>query len=99
RLRLSIIVVDHQTAAQPAEGRDGCSADRSLYERLDHCLFRAAQFLQREGRRPHLAFVEFRLVAETERGVASLEFLRALKETDDLPVLGISRHPIPGFWG
>jgi hypothetical protein len=45
-----------------------------------------------------VAFVEVRLVAEAERRVPRLELLRALEEADDIAVLGIRGHPIPGFW-
>src|SRR4029450_11617316 len=42
------------------------SAHRLLHERADLCLFGGGQLLQREGRRPHGALVEVRLVAEAE---------------------------------
>jgi hypothetical protein len=51
----------------------------------------------REGGRPHGAFVEVRLVAEAERRVPQVELLRALEEAEDLAVLGIGWHPVPGF--
>src|SRR5215218_4468559 len=73
------------------------SAHRFLYECADLCLFGGSQLLQREGGRPHGAFVEVRLVAEAERRVPRVELLRALEEADDLAVLGIRRHPVPGF--
>jgi hypothetical protein len=41
------------------------------------------------------AFVEVRLIAEAERGVPRVELLRALKEADDLAVLGKCGHPVP----
>src|SRR5262249_26038296 len=53
------------------------SAHRSLHERDDPCLSGGGQLLQREGGRPHGAFVEARLVAEAERRVPRLELLRA----------------------
>ena len=71
------------------------SAHRFLHERADPCLFGGGQLLQREGGRPHGAFVEVRLVHEAERRVPRLEFLRALEEADDLAVLGIRGHPVP----
>ena len=43
-----------------------------------------------------MAFIEVRLVAEAERRVPRLELLRALEEADDIAVLGISGHPVPG---
>jgi hypothetical protein len=59
-------------------------AHRFLHERADPCLFGGGQLLQREGGRPHSAFVEVRLVAEAGR--------------DRLHVLGDSfgiRAPLP----
>src|SRR5262249_24395356 len=60
-------------------GRRG-SAHRSLHEHDDPCLFGGGQLLQREGGRPHAAFVEVRLVAEAESRVPRFELLRALEE-------------------
>src|SRR6266446_6979556 len=57
----------------------------------------AVQLRQRERGRPHDAFVEVRLVAGAECRVPRLELLRASKEADDVPVLGIRGHPIPGL--
>src|SRR5438552_17062516 len=37
-----------------------------------------------------------RLVAEAERRVPGLELLAALEEADDMAVLGIRGHPVPG---
>src|SRR5438309_3542218 len=70
-------------------------ADRFLHECGDPCLFGGSQPLQRVGVRPHVAFVELRLVAEAERRVPRLELRRCLEEADDLIVLGIRGHPIP----
>src|SRR5918997_2308546 len=78
-------------------GSGAGSAPRSLHERADLCLFGGGQLLQREGGRPHGAFVEVRLVAEAERRVPRLELLGALEEADDLAVLGVRGHPVPGF--
>src|SRR5512133_4250824 len=72
------------------------SAHRLLYERADPCLLGGGQPLQREGGRPHGALVEVRLVAEAERRVPRLELLRALEEADDIVVLGVRGHPVPG---
>src|SRR5262245_10690119 len=69
---------------------------RLLHKRADPRLSGGIQFLQREGGRPHGAFVEVRLVAEAERRVPRLELLRALEEAYDLAVLGIGGHPVPG---
>src|SRR5919106_936349 len=73
------------------------SAHRFLHERADLFLFGGGQPLQREGGRPHGALVEVRLVAEAERRVPRFELLRALEEADDLAVLGVRGHPVPGF--
>src|SRR3989449_5493025 len=70
-------------------------ARRFLHERGDPCLFGGSQPLQREGGRPHGAFVEVRLVAEAERRVPCFELLRCLEEADDVAVLGIRGHPVP----
>src|SRR5471030_1346545 len=72
---------------QAAERVTHSSAHRFLHERADPCLFGGGQLLQGEGGRPHVAFVEVRLVAEAERSVPRLELLRALEEADDLAVL------------
>src|SRR5207248_8941140 len=72
------------------------SAHRFLHQRADPCLFGGGQLLQREGDRPHVAFVEVRLVAEAERRVPRVELLRALEEADDIAVLGVRGHPVPG---
>src|SRR6266545_2866635 len=45
------------------------------------------QLRQREGGRPHGAFVEVRRVLEAERRVPRVELLRAFEEADDLAVL------------
>src|SRR5207247_9848848 len=73
------------------------SAHRFLHKRADPCLFGGGQLLQREGDRPQGAFVEVRRVAEAEGRVPRVELLRALEEADDLAVLGIRGHPVPGF--
>src|SRR5919204_41824 len=72
------------------------SAHRFLHERADRCLLGGGQLLQREGGWPHGAVVEVRLVAEAERRVPRLELLRALEEADDIAVLGVRGHPVPG---
>src|SRR5918995_3250151 len=78
--------------------RPGGSARRPLHERADLRLFGGTQLLQREGGRPHGAFVEVRLVAEAERRVPRVELLGALEEADDLAVLvGVRGHPVPGL--
>src|SRR5437868_8019888 len=74
------------------------SAHRLLHQRADPCLCGGSQLRQREGGRPHGAFVEVRLVQEAERRVPRVELLRALEEADDLAVLGIRGHPVPESW-
>src|SRR2546421_6648107 len=73
------------------------SAHRFLHKLADPCLFSGSQLLQREGDRPQGAFVEVRRVAEAEGRVPRFELLRGLEEADDLAVLGIRGHPVPGF--
>src|SRR2546426_3057149 len=72
------------------------SAHRFLHERAHPCLVGSGQLRQSEGDRPHSAFVEVRRVVEAERRVPRLELLRRLEEADDLAVLGVRGHPIPG---
>src|SRR6266545_5113166 len=73
------------------------SAHRFLHERADPCLVGGGQLRQREGDRPQEAFVEVRRVVEAERRIPRLELLRALEEADDLAVLSVRGHPVPGF--
>src|SRR2546426_11314434 len=81
----------------PAPGSAATSsAHRFLHERANPCLIGGGQLLQREGDRPHGAFVEVRLVAEAEGRVPRLELVRALEEADDIAVLGVRGHPVPG---
>ncbi len=78
--------------------RASSSAHRFLHQRADPRLTGFSQLRQREGVRPHGAFVEVRLVAEAERRVPRLELLCTLEEADDVAVLiRIRGHPIPGF--
>src|SRR5438874_12748704 len=79
------------------------SADRLLHERADLGLVGCGQLRQREGDRPHGAFVELRAVVEAEHRVPLLELPGVAEEADDLPVLGIGGHPVRRFrrevWG
>src|SRR5437870_8100581 len=79
------------------------SAHRLLHERADLRLVGCRQLRQREGDRPHGAFVELRAVVEPEHRVPLLELPRVAEEADNLAVLGIRRHPVPGLrrevWG
>src|SRR5437764_15108100 len=68
---------------------------RFLHERADPCLVGGGQLRESEGGGPHGAFIEVRLVAEAKRRVPRLELLPALKEADDVAVLGIRGHPVP----
>src|SRR5439155_10772408 len=72
-------------------------AHRFFHERADPYLFGGTQVLEREGDRPHGAFVEVRCFFEAERRVPRVELLRALQEGDDLAVPGIRGHSVPGF--
>src|SRR5215218_10356390 len=72
-------------------------AHRPLQERADLGLLGGGQLLQREAGRPHVALVEGRGVAEPQRRVPRLELLRALEEADDLAVLRVGGHPVPGL--
>src|SRR4029077_4428274 len=73
------------------------SAHRLLHERPDLCLVGCGQFRERECDRPHGALVELRAVVEADHRVPLLELPRVAEETDDLAVLGLRRHPIPGL--
>lgn len=85
------------SAWHSCEGAESISAHRFLHERADPCLFGSGQLPHGEGRRPHVAFVEVRLVAEAERRAPRVEPLRDLEEADDLVVLGIRGPTVPGF--
>src|SRR4029077_3865572 len=74
------------------------SPHRFLYECADPCLVGGGQVLQGEGGRPHVPFVAVLRVLETERRIPRLELLPALEEADDLVVLGVRGHPVPGLW-
>src|SRR5437016_3049462 len=91
-VRAGFAWVDYALKSDTYQG----SAHRFLHERADPCLFGGRQLLQSEDDRPQGAFVEVRRVAEAERRVPRLELLRGLEEADDLAVLGIRRHPVPG---
>src|SRR5215467_2683490 len=84
----------------PSRARRSCrvlsSAHRFLDQRADPLLIGSGQLRQCELGWPHAAFVELGLVAEAERRIPALELVRALEETDDLAILGIRGHPIPG---
>src|ERR1700689_4383052 len=75
------------------------SAHRFLHKRTDPYLVGGGQLLQRKGDRPHGSFVEVRFVAEAECRVSRLELVRALEEANDIAVLGVRGHPVPGSRG
>src|SRR5581483_9437669 len=72
------------------------SAHRPLDEIGDLLFLGPRQPRQRKRGRPHVAVVEVGLVAEAERRVPRLELRRVLEEADDLPVLRVGRHAVPG---
>src|SRR5438046_3987205 len=74
----------------------GSSARRLLHEGGQLLLVGGGQLRQRVRGRPHGALVQVGRILEAERGVPRFELLGALEETDDLAVLGIARHPLPG---
>src|SRR5262245_3038325 len=90
-----------ETASYPATDSrvaipvGSASAHCFLHERANPCLLGGGELFQREGRRPHGAFIEIRLVAEAQRCVSGLELRRTLEETDHVTVLGIRGHPVP----
>ena len=96
-VQLGLLKKPDDVAAGVSTTCDQSSAHRFLHERADPRLFGGSQLLQREGDRPQGAFVEVRLVAEAERRVSGFELLRALEVADDVAVLGIRGHPVPGF--
>src|SRR6187402_2446278 len=63
------------------------SAHGFLHERRDLLLLGGRELRQRERGRPHRAFVEVRLVAESERRIPRAELPGALEEAHDLAVL------------
>src|SRR5258708_36579162 len=81
----------------PGKASTRSSAHRFLHERADPRLVGGGQFLQREGDRPHGAFVEVRLVAEAAHRVPRLELVRALDEADDFAVFGVRGPSVPGW--
>src|SRR6266852_4788088 len=82
----------------PAPGPCACSsARRSLDKLADLFLDGGAEPLQGKGGWPDVTVVEVCSVLETERRVSRLELLPALEEADNLAVLGICGHPVPGF--
>src|SRR5262245_14074565 len=80
-----------------AERRVDALAHRLLYEGGDPRFVRGSQLLEREGDRPHSAIVELRAVVEAECRIPRLELRRGLEEADDLAVLGIGWHAVPGL--
>src|SRR3979411_2414855 len=73
------------------------SAHRSFHKRSDLCLFGGGQLRERVLTRPHAAVVEVRLVAEAEVVISGIELPCVLEEADDIAILGVRGHSIPGF--
>src|SRR4029077_2378388 len=73
------------------------SVRRSLHELADLFLDGGSEPLQGEGGWPDVTVVEVCSVLETECRVSRLELLPALEEADNLAVLRIRGHPVPGF--
>src|SRR6266705_115736 len=73
------------------------SARRSRDKLADLFLDGGAEPLQGKGGWPDVTVVEVCSVLETERRVSRLELLTALEEADNLAVLGIRGHPVPGI--
>src|SRR6202049_4129399 len=82
----------------PAPGPCACSSARRPLDKLaDLFLDGGGEPLQGKGGWPDVTVVEVCSVLETERRVSRLELLPALEEADNLAVLGIRGHPVPGF--
>src|SRR5579862_1231881 len=56
----------------------GRSANRLLHERNDPRFVRRSQIADRKGRRPHMGFVEVRLVAEAKRSIRIRGFVNVV---------------------
>src|ERR1700730_15731067 len=93
---LSAIRVVRQASELATTGAPS-SARRSLDKLADLFLDGGRERLQGKGGWPDVPVVEVCSVLETERRVSRLELLPALEEADNLAVLGIRRHPVPGF--
>ena len=85
-------------AGSPAPGRAEArpSAHRFLHELADPLLVGGGQLRQGEGGRPHGALVEVRGSVEPEGRIPLLELRSGCEEADDLAVLCIRGHPVPG---
>ena len=73
------------------------SAHRFLHERGDPCLFGGSQLLQREGGRPHGAFVKVRHVVEANVAYLALNFCALWKKQTTLPSLAYAGIPYQVF--
>src|SRR5579862_218642 len=60
----------------------GRSANRLLHERNDPRFVRRSQIADRKGRRPHMGFVEVRLVAEAKRSIRIRGFVNVVLRRD-----------------
>src|SRR6202011_3533039 len=101
RIRLSAPDFEYSSPSSPSSRAEASGstflAHRFLHERADPCLLGGGQLRQREGDRPHGAFVEVRRVVEAERRAPRLELLRGLEEADVFFVLSIRGHAVPEF--
>ena len=73
------------------------SAHRLLQERANLSFGVIGQFFQRKSSRPHVSFVEIRFIGKTKGRVSCLELLRVLEKANNISVLGVRRHAVPGF--
>src|SRR5207249_5326238 len=73
------------------------SARRSLDQLADLFLDVCSEPLKGKRGWPDVSVVEVCSVLETERCVSRLELLPALEKADNLAVLGVRGHPVPGF--
>ena len=72
------------------------SARRFLDKVADSFLDGGGEPLQGKGSWPNVTLVEVRSLLETEGRVSRFELLPALEEADNLAVLGVRRHAVPG---
>jgi hypothetical protein len=75
---------------------DRSSAHRFLHERADPCLFGGGQLFQREGSRPHGAFVEVALTLKPNVAYLVLNFCALWKKQTTSPSLAYAGI-LPGF--
>src|SRR4029453_10635880 len=86
-------------APRRVEGGAPPSAHRFLHQRADLLLVVGGQLRHGEGGRPNGAVVQVRVAVEAQRRVPLLELRRGCEEADDLALLGVRGHPVPGLRG